>query len=356
MSSATITPLLVIPLLVAFAAAPARADSLAKLALECIEKPYPYKPGHVLVGKNDLREPRAVHPVFYGCFDWHSAVHGHWTLVRLLKTQPDHALAAASREALRRHFSAEAFRVEARYFERKDALSFERPYGWAWLLQLAAELRTWDDDDGRAWARAIEPLETTIVARYLDHLPKLTWPIRQGVHPNTAFALALGHDYARVAGNETLRALIERRARDYFLADKDCPVAYEPSGEDFFSPCLLEADLMRRVLDRATFQRWLAGFMPGLSQGRVGGLATPAVVSDRSDGKIVHLDGLNLVRAWTMEGIAASLPEQDPRRLVLLRLAKAHAEDGLASVMSGHYEGEHWLASFAVYLTSGSGR
>lgn len=343
----------------AAALSPALATSdpapLARLALACIERPYPYKPGHVLTGRDDLREPRAVHPVFYGCFDWHSAVHGHWMLVRLLKTDPDHALAGASREALRRQFTAEAFRVEARYFERKDASSFERPYGWAWLLQLAAELHDWDDDDGRAWRRAIEPLEKTIVARYLDYLPKLSFPIREGVHPNTAFALGLGHDYARITGNSELQALIERRARDFYLSDTKCPVDYEPSGEDFFSPCLLQADLMRRVLDRTTFARYIAGLFPELSQGRLGGLTTPAVVSDKTDGKIVHLDGLNLVRAWTMEGVASALPEKDPRRGVLLRLAKAHADDGLTNVTSGSYEGEHWLASFAVYLTTKRG-
>lgn len=328
---------------------------LAELALSCIERPYPYKPGHVLPDKETLREPRVVHPVFYGCFDWHSAVHGHWTLVRLLRLYPDHPLAARIRAALDRQLDAKAFRTEAAYFDEEHTRSFERPYGWAWLLQLAAELERFaDDPDGARWRRAIRPLEQAIVARYQDYLPKLSWPIRTGVHPNTAFALALAHDYARLVGNERLEQLVASRARDYYGQDEDCPVAYEPSGEDFFSPCLLEADLMRRILDEKAFRGWVDAFLPGLRKGQLGGLAEPVTVSDPSDPKIVHLDGLNLVRAWTLAGIASALEASGAGRTAAERAARAHTAAGLARVASGHYEGEHWLASFATYLTTGA--
>lgn len=332
-----------------------QVETFVSLALACIDTPYPYKTGHVLNGPESLKEPREFHPVFFGCFDWHSAAHGHWMLVRLLRLHPGHPSAGKIRAALDAHLTAEAFEKEAAFFELPQTRSFERPYGWAWLLQLASELHSWDDPDAIRWAAHLEPLEKTIVERYGSYLPRLTWPIRTGVHPNTAFALSMALDYARTVGNTALEELIVRRAKEYYAGDSNCPVDYEPSGEDFFSPCLLEADLMRRVLPQARFRRWLNRFLPGIRKGKLGGLSSPATVSDPTDPKIVHLDGLNLVRGWTLDGIASALPENDRRRSVLLDLAARHARTGLERVASGHYEGEHWLASFAVYMATGAG-
>ena len=332
---------------------PANAARYAQLALACIDRPWPYKSERVLASAESVRPPRADHPVFFGCFDWHSSAHGHWLLVRLARLFADQPFAAEARAALAARFTAERFAGEVAFFQEPDQKLFERPYGWAWLLRLATELRTWDDPQAQAWVQQVAPLERAIVERLSAYLPKLSYPVRSGVHPNTAFALAFALDHARAAGDANLEKLTVERSRAYYLSDAACPVAYEPSGEDFFSPCLLEADLMRRVLPAAEFSSWLDRFLPGLRSGAAGGLGNlehPAQVTDPTDGKIVHLDGLNLVRAWTMRGIASALPPADPRRARLLRLADAHAASGLARVASGHYEGEHWLASFAVYL------
>jgi hypothetical protein len=227
---------------------PANAARYAALALACVDRPWPYKSERVLTGPDAVRAPRADHPVFFGCFDWHSAAHGHWLLVRLARLYPDQPFAAEARAALDARLTAERVAGEVAFFADPEQRLFERPYGWAWLLRLAAELRTWDDGQARQWAAAIAPLEGAIVARLSAYLPKLSYPVRSGVHPNTAFALAFALDYARATGHAELEALAVARARAYYAADTACPVGYEPSGEDFFSPCLLEADLMRRVL------------------------------------------------------------------------------------------------------------
>jgi hypothetical protein len=333
----------------------AAAERFAKLALACIDREYPNKPEHVLDSAADARPPREFHPAFFGCFDWHSSVHGHWMLVRLLKTFPDMPSAKEIRARLAAHFTAEAMATEARYLDIKSNRSFERTYGWAWTLRLMSELQTWEDPDAKAWRANIEPLAKTLVARLEDFLPKLTSPIRTGVHPNTAFALGEALNYAKAAGDRELAAAVAKRARDYYARDRSCPLAYEPSGEDFFSPCMEEADLMRRVLPAAEFSSWLTGFLPGIAAGRPFPLS-PAVVSDPTDPRLVHLDGLNLTRAWTLRAIARALPASDPRRKVLETSAAKHAEAGLARVSSGSYEGEHWLASFAVYLLTDAGR
>lgn len=332
-----------------------RAVALARLALAGLDREYPNKPGEVLTGPQDLKSPRAMHPAFYGCFDWHSSVHGHWVLVRLLRVRPDLSLASEIRGRLAEHFTAEKLAAEAAYFEPRENRSFERMYGWAWTLRLAAELRSWDDSQAREWARNLEPLERRIVALTRDYLPRLNHPVRTGVHPDTAFALGQTLDYARVAGDRELEALVVRRARDYFGADRGYPVDYEPSGEDFFSAGLNVADLMRRVLPRAEFRTWLDGFVPGLRRGRLGAWGTPAKVSDVTDGKLVHLAGLNLSRAWTMQGIVSVLEPGDRRRKTLETALEAHLAEGLRYVFSGHYEGEHWLGTFAVYQLTGAG-
>ena len=331
----------------------ATAERFAKLALACADREYPNKPEHVLESAADARTPRDLHPSFFGCYDWHSSVHGHWMLARLLKVKPDLASAPAIRARLSAALSAEAVAAEVRYLDAKSNRGFERPYGWAWTLRIATELNGWDDPDAKQWRAHIEPLEKAIVARLQDYLPKLTRPVRTGVHPNTAFALAEALDYARATGKADFEKTIVSRSHFYFGADTVCPLAYEPSGEDFFSPCFEEADLMRRVLPQAEFARWLRKFLPGLSPGlsaKKRFTLAPAVVADPTDPRLVHLDGLNLTRAWTMKAIARALPAKDPRRAALLTASEEHARAGLARVSSGNYEGEHWLASFAVYL------
>ena len=332
------------------------AAQFANLALRCIDRPYPYKSDRVLDSAEGAREPRLDHPVFYGCFDWHSAVHAHWLLVRLARVYPDEPFAAKVREALAARFTEDALLGETTFMSGQAQTLFERPYGWAWAVRLVAELRRWDDPQAREWVTRMEPLERLLVARVKEYLPKLAYPVRAGTHANTAFALSMVHDYAQLVRDDGLLELVPQRIKAFYANDQRCPVDYEPSGEDFFSPCLLEADAMRRVLGPAEFGEWLKKFLPGLETGEVGNLAKPAVVTDPSDGRIVHLDGLNLVRAWTMKGVAAGLAPGDPRRKVLWDLAKAHADAGQARVMSGHYEGEHWLASFAVFLATDAWR
>jgi len=329
-----------------------QASAFARLALKGIQKEYPNKPRDVLNSAGDIKAPRVVHPAFYGSYDWHSSVHGHWMLVRLLRQFPELPERAEARGALGAHLTAENLHVEAEYFKRPNSQAFERTYGWAWLLKLAQELHEWDDPEGRAWSQNLRPLADVLAARYIAFFPKQTYPIRTGVHPNTALGLAFALDYARAVGNAPLQHLVEKRSRNYFAKDADIPAAWEPDGTDFFSPSLLEADLMRRVLPLAEFPGWLARFLPHLRGGEPKSLLTPAQVTDRSDPQLVHLDGLNLSRAWCMRSIAAVLPRSDPARKVLAEAAARHAEAGLRHVASGDFAGEHWLASFAVYMLS----
>ena len=330
----------------------AQASHFAQLALKCVQREYPNKPDHVLNDSAEVQSPKAVHPAFYGCFDWHSSVHGHWMLVRLLRLFPDLPEAGDIRKALGANLSAENILVETAYLKQKNRQSFERTYGWAWLLKLAEELSLSSDADAKTWSRNLQPLVDALVDSYVQFLPKQTYPIRTGVHPNTAFGLAFAFDYAKASGNEKLAALIAERSRTYFANDRNYPAAWEPGGEDFFSPALLEADLMRRVLSATEFRQWFARFLPQLAAGIPQSLLRPATVTDRSDPKLVHLDGLNLSRAWCMRSIANALPRNDPARKMLAKSARAHLSDALAHVASGDYAGEHWLASFAVYLLS----
>jgi hypothetical protein len=324
-----------------------QANHFAKLAHACIGRELPNSIQHVIHGPGDVRRPRELHPAFYGCLDWHSAVHGHWMLVRLLRTVPGLADAPQIRAALDANLTAGNIAAEVAYFAAPHRQSFERTYGWAWLLQLAAELHGWDDADARRWASHLAPLTLAITRRYLAFLPRQTYPIRTGVHANTAFGLALALDYARATGHAELAALLVERATAYYAADRDVPAAWEPGGEDFLSPALIEADLMRRVLPPAEFAAWLHGFLP---RGLPPSLRAPAIVTDRSDGKLAHLDGLNLSRAWCLRAVARALPAEHPLRGDLTAAADIHANAGLAYVATGDYMGEHWLASFAVYL------
>jgi hypothetical protein len=299
---------------------------------------------------DDVRAPQVLHPAFYGCYDWHSAVHAHWMLIRLMRLFPDLPEASQIRAVLNRSLTPENIRSETKYLEEPNRKTFERTYGWAWLLKLCEELRQWNDPDAQRWAANLEPLAQVIVKLYQDFLPRQTYPIRTGVHPNTAFGLALALDYARASGLKDFERLLIERARFYFEKDQNYPAAWEPGGEDFFSPALIEADLMRRVMPTEAFREWFKRFLPALGSNT--SLLKPALVTDRTDPKLVHLDGLNLSRAWCMLGIARALPTDEGVVKRLKESAQAHFQATLPQIASGHYEGEHWLATFAVYALS----
>jgi hypothetical protein len=333
----------------------AAAQRFADLALACVHKEYPNKISHVLSGDADVKPPRELTPAFCGCFDWHSSVHGHWLLVRLMRRFPQAPFVPAARTALAQSLTPEHIAGEVKYLEGPGRSDFERPYGLAWLLQLAAELHEWNDPQSHEWAHTLEPLTRAAASRLKAWLPKLSYPIRIGEHAQTAFAFGLVLDWARATGDGEMATLLEARTRDYYLADRDCPMAYEPSGQDFLSPCLAEADLVRRVLPPPAFAAWLRTFLPALPVNGSAAWLQPAVVTDPADGKLAHLDGLNLSRAWMLEGIAAGLPNDDPRIPSLRAAAAAHRSSGLAAVTGEHYEGGHWLGSFAAYLVTGRG-
>jgi hypothetical protein len=328
------------------------AQQFARLALDCVELEYPNLIHHVLSGDDDVAPPRELTPSFYGCYDWHSAVHGHWLLARLARHYPESGFGKAAVEALGRNLTRDKLLAEAAYVADPERSGFERPYGLAWLLQLVAELDEWDQAPADQWREWLSPLESLAVERLSEWIPKLAYPIRIGEHDQTAFAFGLAWDYASQVGNTEFEGLLAEAGRRFYAEDRNCPLHYEPSGHDFVSPCLAEADFMRRILDPQQFGEWLREFLPDI--GEEGWLAV-ARVTDRSDGKLAHLDGLNLSRAWMLEGIAAALPDDDPRREALLETATQHAEAGLAGVSDAHYEGGHWLASFAVYLETRRG-
>ena len=328
--------------------APADASRFAQIALANIDREYPCKLDHVIAGPADVVQSRTLHPAFFGSFDWHSCVHAHWLLVRLLKVAPELAGTDAIRSRLDASFAAKRIDAEVEYLRRPEARAFERTYGWAWLLKLAAELASWDDPDGGSWARNLAPLTRAFVDRYLAYLPDATYPIRHGVHANSAFGLAFAIDYAEFAGDTALQELASDCARRWYDGDRNAPADWEPGGSDFFSPTLIEADLMRRVLDQDEFGDWLRHFLPGLERREPATLFTPAIVSDRSDPYIVHLDGLNLSRAWCWQAIAKALPDGDSRAGIAEVAARVHRDAGLVGIASGEYVGEHWLATFAV--------
>ncbi|HEX8679881.1 MAG TPA: DUF2891 domain-containing protein [Chthoniobacterales bacterium] len=333
----------------------AAADRFARLALGCVHKEYPNKISHTLNGDHDVAPPRELTPSFYGCYDWHSSVHGHWLLARLLRVTPDAPFAQAARDALGRSLSGENLRRETAYLRGEGRASFERPYGLAWLLLLCAELREMDNADARKLADNLRPLEQAALERIQKWLPKLSHPIRIGEHAQTAFALGLMLDYARSAGDDAFTTLLSDKARQFYAADKNCPMSYEPGGEDFLSSCLGEADVMRRVLAPEEFAKWLGEFLPQIPKKSDATWLRVAVSPDPSDPKLAHLDGLNLSRAWMLEGILSALPPNDPRRDALAAAAEAHKRAGLAAVTGEHYEGGHWLGSFAVYLVTQRG-
>ncbi|MDR3763543.1 MAG: DUF2891 domain-containing protein [Acidobacteriota bacterium] len=327
----------------------------ANLALGCVNKEYPNKLSHTLQSDADARLPRELTPSFYGCYDWHSSVHGHWLLVRLLEQYPNSPFEPQARLALGRDLTAAKLQAEAAYLERSDRTGFERPYGLAWLLQLAAELREWHDPQAMVLMSNLRPLELAAVSRLKPWLAKLPYPVRVGEHSQTAFSLGLMMDYAQTAGDHEFAELLRSKARQFYLHDRSCPMNYEPSGEDFLSPCLAEADVMRRVLPPAEFAAWLTDFLPEIPEDGSASWLPPVVSPDPGDPKLAHLDGLNLSRAWMLKGIARGLPAGDARRTAIEAAATAHAKAGLAAVTGEHYEGGHWLGSFAVYLITQRG-
>jgi hypothetical protein len=319
--------------------------TFAEVALSHIQREYPNKLDHILLGDEDLRSPSALHPIFFGSFDWHSCVHGYWMLARLLRRHPELPQAERITALFDSQFTAEKVDVERVYAAHPSRKGFERPYGWAWLLMLAGELSQHDSERGRRWYAALQPLTDVFEQRFLEFLPKATYPIRVGTHFNTAFALTLALDYAHATDAGELAELCRTTAKRWYLDDRDCQ-AWEPGGDDFLSPALIECECMRRVLGSA-FVSWLDTFLPRLARSNPKSLFEPAVVSDRADGKIAHLDGLNLSRAWCWRGIASALPEGEALRDIANRTANVHLDASLPHV-TGDYMGEHWLATFAL--------
>jgi len=331
------------------------AASFADLILEAVCREYPSHIVHWMNSDGDARPPRELTPAFYGSFDWHSCVHGHWALARLARLHPREAFAFRARVALAGTLASDKIAGECAYLGIPERASFERPYGLAWLLQLAAELREWRDPEAHAWSTVLSPLEDIARRNLAAWLPKLPWPVRNGVHAQTALSLCLVLDWARIAGDREMEVLIERRAREWFLADVNAPIAYEPSGNDFLSPTLGEADLMRRVLPPEEFAAWLEAFLPDLDSAAARRWLTPVTSPDSSDGQLSHLDGLNLSRAWMLEGIASALLASDERRVRLESASREHSSHGLKAVSGDHYAGAHWLGSYAVYLLTKRG-
>lgn len=335
---------------------PGYPQVFSRLAMDCIHKEYTNKIAHFMNSDEDLKPPRELYPVFYGCFDWHSSVHGHWLLVRLLNTHESDVDSAAIVGMLNESFSAENIAGELASYTRPGMKSFERPYGIAWLLQLTAELRQSERADAGRWLNDLMPLEERAVSNISEWLPKLSFPIRTGEHSQTAFAFGLMLDWAHIADNREFESLLKSRVRELYASDTNCPLAYEPSGQDFLSPCIAEADLMRRVLTQAEFSTWLSKFFPTLTGKTGSDWLMPATVTDKSDGKLAHLDGLNTSRAWMLEGIMSALSVNDARRIPLEAAVGTHRKAGLDAVLGDmHYMGSHWLGSFAAYLETKRG-
>ena len=327
----------------------------ANLALHCIHQEFPNVVKHMMNNGDDVKAPSQLYPAFYGCLDWHSSVHGHWLLVRMLNTTQGAVDKDEIIEKLNASFTPKNIQGELVSLKRENNASFERPYGLAWFLQLTAELRQSSLPEAKRWLNTLLPLEEEIVARISAWLPKLAYPIRTGEHSQTAFAFGLMLDWAKTAGNKEFEALLTSRVKDYYQDDTQCPLAYEPSGQDFLSPCLAEADLMRRVMSKKDYSQWLSAFFPSLTA-RTSNWLAPATVTDKTDGKLAHLDGLNISRAWMIEGITSALPDDDARLLVLKKTLEAHREAGLNAVFGDmHYMGSHWLGSFASYLETQRG-
>ncbi|PZO28625.1 MAG: DUF2891 domain-containing protein [Flavobacteriaceae bacterium] len=320
-----------------------QANHLATLPLKCLQQEYPNKLGQLLIDSTEIQSPKKLHPTFYGCFDWHSSVHGHWSLVYLLKRYPNLANKEQIIQKLITNLSKENIQVEIDYLNKKHEKSFERTYGWNWLLKLQLELETSNEPFAAQLAQNLKPLSNIIIERYIEFLPKLLYPVRVGTHSNTAFGLTNAWDYAVFSKNEVLQKSIKENAIRLFQKDENCPFNWEPSGTDFLSPCMEEMALMQRILTKKDFLSWLKKFAPNLFKKDY--KWEVARVSDRTDGHLVHLDGLNFSRAWNMYHLLNQYPNEFKH---LKTLADYHLNFSLPSVVDGNYEGEHWLASFAL--------
>ncbi|CAH8283280.1 DUF2891 family protein [Mariniflexile fucanivorans] len=327
-----------------------QANKLAQLPLSCMHVEYPNKLSQTLGGDADLKSPQTLHPAFYGCFDWHSAVHAHWSLVSLLKQFPDLEHAEEIKQKLLQNISKENIEVEVAFFLGEHNKSFERTYGWAWLLKLVEELHTWDAPVAKTLETNLQPLTNLIVDKYIEFLPKLNYPQRVGTHTNTAFGLSFAYDYAETLKNEPLKKAIKERADFFFFKDENCPMGWEPSGSDFLSPSLEEAALMKRLMTKEDFKRWINEFLPQLNNKSF--ILETGKVSDRTDGQLVHLDGVNFSRAWNLIKIAEDLPEYNH----LNNIAYAHINYSLPSIFEDSYEGGHWLGSFAIYALNNTSK
>lgn len=325
-----------------------QANKLANLPLHCINTEYPNRLSQTLGGDEDLKSPTELHPAFYGCFDWHSSVHGHWSLVSLLKSFPNIDNADAIKQKLLHNISKQNIEAEVAYFYGKHNKSYERTYGWAWLLKLAEELHTWDHEIARQLESNLKSLTDLIVEKYIEFLPKLNYPQRVGTHTNTAFGLSFAYDYAETLKDDELKNAIRTRALFFYKNDKGCPITWEPSGSDFLSPCLEEAALMKRLLPLEDYKIWLHDFLPQLKDKNFA--IEVGLVSDRTDGHLVHLDGVNFSRAWNFFKIAEDLPEYNHLR----PLANQHINYSLPSIFGDDYMGGHWLGSFAIYALNSS--
>lgn len=328
------------------------ASRWAQLVLKGIDTEFPTKMTLVYTDPEQIRRPRDAFPAFYGSFDWHSSVHGHWLLVRLMRTFPDLPESSRIRSVLDRHLSAENLKKEATFFGLDEQKTFERMYGWSWYLRFVMELDSFDTPHATRWRENAKPLEDVLVSRIIHYLPLLTYPIRTGQHTDTGFALGQIIDYARFFGNRELESLAVRRAKHFYEDDTHYPLQYEPSGHDFFSSGWNEADLMRRVLKQDQFVQWFGKFVPEIAKQLGDGTVQPVQVSDITDGKLVHLAGLNLNRAWCMRAIAESLPTRHELKAKLTDSANRHQSAGLGYINSGSYEGDHWLATFGLYAAT----
>ena len=329
-------------------------ERMARIALANLEREYPNHIQHLMEGDTDASPPWVLHPVFSGAYDWHSAVHNYWLLARLLRLMPEGGFVGSAREFVARRLNPADVAQECRYFDEPRRVSWERPYGLAWLLQLVAELKEWNTPEARGWYTTLAPLEAVARERFRVWLPKLWYPIRSGEHSQTAFAFGLAYDWARITGDLPMQELLRAKGIEFHRFDVDGPLAYEPGAQDFLSPLLAEADLLRRFMPPAEYAAWLTKFLPALPHSAVHWLE-PAASRDPTDPKLAHLDGLNLSRAWMLQGMAAGLPPDDARRAALQAAADEHAEAGLACIREETYEGSHWLPSFAVYLLTGRG-
>lgn len=318
------------------------AERLIQLPIKCVDTEYPNKLSQVIGSDEDLKSPTTLHPAFYGCFDWHSSVHGHWSMVKLAKCYPELSEYERILNSLEHHITKENIEGELAYFDNELNQGFERMYGWAWLLKLSEELSTWENPRAQVLSKTLQPLSELISDKVKKFLPKLHYPIRVGTHTNTAFAMTMIYDYGKAVGDKELLEVVRKRAKDFFLKDCDCPIRWEPSGYDFLSPCLEEADIMRRVLSKDEFKSWVDAFLPEL--GKKDFELNPGIVADRTDGHLVHLDGLNYSRAWCLYGIVEAIPEYDH----LTAIANEHIKHSLDDLTDDNYEGGHWLASFAI--------